>query len=165
MKLVQSSIYPCLLACINHRNDRWSVRWDVRQVGNSLFEYKEEIVSHKPSLDDVRSIIETDIDATTEQRIIEGFTYEGRKVWLTRENQQNYAALMTAASFPAKIHLGEEVATDGNDKVGSACDSVISFATKTAFSVFYKAAVSHIKKCLEEGWQRKADFDYSPYNV
>ena len=109
------------------------------EQGKSLATWEEVYVPFKEkwkiSFKDIRQAILADIDAQTDERILNGyeFTPDGADtpivVWLSRENQTNF-----------------------------------SEAQRLAIR-FYKGGVAYIQQCLQQGWARKDAIDWAPYRA
>lgn len=126
-------------------------------AGNG-FNYVEQFKGRKPSVEELKAEILALVDRNTDERILSGFTYEGKLVWLSTENQFNYKAAYDLAvqtegkSLPVKVKVGttEEPA-------------YITFEDVDTFGKFYLGALSFIQKCLNEGWEEKDGIDWSAY--
>ena len=110
----------------------------------------------------VKEEILADINAQTDQKILTGFEWEGKKVWLSSENQFNFKAAHDLAvqtngeSLPVKFKLGEE--EDGTPVYHN-------FDTLAEIQDFYTKAIAFINTCLNEGWERKDAIDWSEYGI
>jgi hypothetical protein len=85
----------------------------------------------------------TRINQKTEDKILNGFTWNGEKFYLTIENQTNFANLFIARDY---LEFPQTIKT----KTGYCI-----LNNKEELTDFYLAGVKFIKKCLEEGWQEK----------
>jgi hypothetical protein len=149
-----------LIECVSPARDKWRVRWDVREKENCLADYMEAEFDHRPSDNEIKSVVMDWYNEQTDQTILSGFEYEGCMVWLSRENQFNYKAAYDlavqtcGASLPVKFKLG----TDEQPvyRVYETLDDLADFYTKV---------VRHIQCTLETGWQKKAAFDLSRYQI
>ena len=114
------------------------------------------------TLDDIRDAILADINAQTDDKILSGFVWQEKPVWLSSENQFNFKAAYDLAvqtkgkSLPVKFKLGEN--TDGEPVYHS-------FGDMAEFTDFYTQAIAFINQCLNEGWERKDGIDWSVYEV
>ena len=122
-----------------------------------------------PNINDVKEAIIADIDADTDAKILSGYQYqvkhgvdEGKivDVWLSRENQENFKAKHDAARdypeqvrFPMKYKISEE-----NKKA-----IYEEFQDFNELKTFYLGGVAYIETCLNEGWAKKDNFDWTPY--
>lgn len=155
-----------LLQCINPnpRYNRWHVRWDVQPVvdeeGNDngvSFKYKL-IEHHKPTLAEIKEIVLADMNAEIDKNILEGFEWNGMKVWLSSENQFNYKAAYDLAIQTSGANLPVVF------KFGTTEEPVYhEFEDVQSLTEFYTAAMVYINKQLVDGWKAKDSVDWSPY--
>ena len=119
------------------------------------YNYRERY-SRKPTPDEVKAVLISQINEHTDEKIISGFVWKGINVWLSTENQINFKAAYDLAVqtngsiLPIKFKLGED--TDGNPLY-------YTFADVDTFTEFYVAAVNHVTTCINEGWQEKDNID------
>ena len=114
----------------------------------------------KPTLASIRRAIEDDINARTDERILSGFVWESKNVWLSRENEFNFKAAYDIAvqtegtNIPIKFKLGESA--DGTPVYHT-------FRSLSSLQDFYMQAIAYIQQCLADGWQMKDSIDWSKY--
>ena len=81
-------------------------------------------------------------------------------MYLSTENQFNYKAAYDVAvqtegqTLPVKFKLGE-------DEEGQPVYH--TFNSLSSFTDFYTRAIAYINQCLNEGWDEKDNFDWTPY--
>lgn len=131
--------------------------------GKSLYEWYEvgfnTKKSGKPTLDQVKQAIFDDINSRTDEKILSGFVWNNKPVWLSAESQTNFSAAEYTAStknglgLPVTFKLGEQ---DGTPVYHE-------FTTVEELSGFYLQAQAYIKQCIGEGWQEKDNIDWEPY--
>ena len=108
----------------------------------------------------VKDAIIKDINARTDDRILSGFSWNDKPVWLSEENQKNFSEAQRIAdmtdgqSLPVKFKLGE-------DENGSPVYH--TFTTVNAIRQFYLSGVAFIQQCLADGWAEKDGIDWAPY--
>lgn len=106
----------------------------------------------KPDYNEVKKIIDDHINKRTDERILSGFVWNGKNVWLSDENQRNFseaqrvAMITNGQSLPMTFKLGEDA--DGNPIYHQ-------FTTVEELTDFYLQAVAYINQCLNDGWQEK----------
>lgn len=137
----------------------------MKQVSDELYEWYEIYIYKKKksslSLQDVKNAIIADINARTDEKILSGFVWNGKPVWLSAESQTNFSAAEYTAStknglgLPVTFKLGEQ---DGTPVYHE-------FTTVEELSGFYLEAQAYIKQCLGEGWQEKDSIDWAPYEA
>lgn len=115
---------------------------------------------HIPTIAEVKADIEALINAHTDAKILTGFSWNGKPVYLSSENQFNFKAAYDlafqteGANLPAKFKVGEDA--EGNP--------VYHTFTKTeVLADFVMRAFAFINTTLKEGWQEKDSIDYSVF--
>lgn len=127
------------------------------EAGNG-YNYVEQFKGRKPSVEELKAEILALVDKNTDERIISGYSYNGKLVWLSSENQFNYKAAYDLAvqtggkSLPVKVKLGDTGDT-----------TYVTFEKLEDFKAFYVGAMDHIQKCLQEGWTEKDSIDWKAY--
>lgn len=152
MRTVQG-FFEKYIECINPYSNLWVIRWNKREeindLGETITKWEEEVFDHKPVLEEIKVVIEEFYNSNTRKKILSGFHWNDKVVWLTTENQLNYKSLYDMQSEINIIKVGE--------------DSYITFNTFEEYKEFYLAAIQFIKDTLTKGWQEKDSFDYTPY--
>lgn len=106
--------------------------------------------SHRPSLEEIKSVIFDAINAETDRVILESFVWKDMPVWLSTENQFNYKAAYdlavqsNGASLPVRFKLG----SDANPVY-------YTFESLDDFADFYTKVIVHINTALYIGWSHK----------
>lgn len=112
---------------------------------------------HKPKIAELRTDIESLINAQTDNAILTGFTFNGVNVWLSTENQFNYKAAYdlavqtNGATLPVEFKLGE---SDDGTPVYHTFDNLDDF------TAFYTGVVKYVTDTLKSGWAEKDSIDY-----
>ena len=105
-----------------------------------------------PTKEEVLAVIVSHVNEQTDQRILSGYTWKGKNVWLSSENQFNFKAAYDVAvqtggaTLPVKFKLGE-------DASGTPVYHV--FETMEEFTDFYTNALAFIIGVLNDGWEEK----------
>ena len=113
-----------------------------------------------PTFEQVKQAVFEDINRQTDEKILTGFVWNNINVWLSEENQRNFSEAQRIAMFspesimPVKFKLGED--EEGNPVYHE-------FETANELTDFYMHAVAFINHCLAEGWMRKDNINWSPY--
>lgn len=160
MKRVQGNPDVALLECTNPVKNKWRVRWDVTPDESGAASYMEEEFNHKPSGEEIRSLISGWINTRTDVMILSGYRYQGKTVWLSTENQFNYKAaydlaVQTAgASLPVTFKLGDDDAPE-----------YVTFEDLTTLTSFYTGAIQHVQEMLQNGWMAKDSIDLALYSA
>lgn len=113
---------------------------------------------HIPDVAEIKADIDALINSHTDAKILTGFSWNGKPVYLSTENQFNFKAAYDlayqtdGANLPAKFKLGEDA--EGNP--------VYHTFTKTeVLADFVMRAFAFINNALKEGWTEKDSIDYS----
>ena len=114
---------------------------------------------YKPTMAEVRDFCLGVIDQQTAQAILSGLEWQGKRVWLSIENQLNFAAaerraLANADLLPMDVKIGE---TDSGESIRH------TFQNQEALTLFVTACQEHIEQCRQAGQQRKDGFDFTEY--
>lgn len=150
-------------APIVEEGSRVVISYDLQQGEEGLSTWREITFytkQGKPTMEAVKKAIIADINKQTDEKIINGFVWEGINVWLSEENQRNFseaqriASTMPDAILPVKFKLGEDA--EGNPVYHT-------FESAEELTEFYVLAVNYINQCLEEGWAKKDGIDWSVY--
>ena len=104
----------------------------------------------KPTFEDVKAAIIADINERVKSKIIGGFVWDEKPVWLSEENQMNFSQAVT----PVTLKIGEQ--EDGTPVYET-------FETKTALKNFNEACIQWKQQCLSDGWAEKDGIDWTPY--
>ena len=87
MRRVEGSSGVSLMECTNPVKDKWRIRWDVQEKENGSASYMEEEFGHKPTDEEIRTLVMSWYNSQTDAAILSGFAYNGAPVWLSTENQ------------------------------------------------------------------------------
>ena len=155
---VTGSAGAAALECVNPRKDKWSVRWDIVGKDGGTAEYYEADFNGKPTKEDILRTITGHINAETDAAILRGFSWKGQAVYLSTENQLNFAAIERSGnvSYPLTVKVGET--EDGNAEYAT-------FESKEEFKEFSQAASLHIIEAVQEGWRRKDKIDMGQFKL
>lgn len=126
--------------------------------GNT-YEYRKTF-DHEPTWEEVKAQLVEAINEHTQEQIINGFEWEGVKIWLSEQVQLNLASIERAQFPEGQYPIGIKV---NEDAEGEAV--YMSFASAEAFSEFHRRASDHIVATLDAGWKekkalKKEDFGY-----
>lgn len=134
------------------------VRWDFQTDENGDVTFQEVKFPYKPTLEIIKDIILEVENLKVDSKILEGFEWNGMKVWLSSENQFNYKA---AYDLAAQTNGGSLPVTF---KFGDTENPVYhEFKTLDDIADFYVKAMSHVNNTLKEGWESKDSIDWSLY--
>ena len=128
---------------LNVKEDGESAEW------RQLDFYKKQ---GKPSFEQVKAAIIADINARVKEKIIGGFVWNDKPVWLSEENQLNFSQ----AVVPVTLKIGEE--EDGTPIYHQ-------FDTAEDLKAFSDACNAWKQQCLTAGYAEKDSIDWAPYEA
>lgn len=159
-------VYGILKDYISVRQDisRYVISYGIEQVDETHYTWYEIVFYKKqhPSItsQEIKDAVCEDINKQTDDKIISGFKWYNKAVWLSMENQFNFKAAYdfaiqtSGANLPITFKLGED---ENQDPV------YYTFVTVEEFSDFYTSAMLYVQECLSQGWERKDSIDWSKY--
>lgn len=137
-----------VLECIDSKRNVWRLRWNIQDGG-----FEEIQLNHKPSINEIKKIIIDWYNQETSNKIIYGFKWRGMCVHLSKENQINYMMFCDTDLFPINLKFG----TRENP-------IYYTIETKEDLAEFKQAISKHIKECLQIGWSKKDNIDWTAYD-
>ena len=150
------------------------ISYGLRELGDGKAEWFEVVFykkQGKPDLEAVKKAVIADINAQTDEKILNGFPWttlhgdhagETVNVWLSEENQRNFSEAQRVAAMTDGANLPLQV------KVSEGADGVPvydSFETIEEITNFYLAGVQFINATLQAGWAEKDSIDWAPYEA
>lgn len=116
--------------------------------------------NHQPTKAELKSDIDTLINAETDAKILSGYEWDGQTVWLSVENQLNYktaydlAVQTSGATLPVTVKVGQEDAP-----------TYVEFSSVNELGEFYMGAVTHIQGAQKAAWKEKDGVDYEQLTI
>lgn len=119
--------------------------------------------SHKPSLDEIKSVINAQIDAEVDEETLHGLVWKEMPVRFDAEFQANVLGILAVLSlkgdslFPKTFKLGNYA--DGTP-------AFYTFNSAFEFADFADALMTHKETCYQAGWAQKQalqDDDWSAF--
>lgn len=154
MRKIQGTLSD--FAHFKEEGSRYVIGYGLTKLSETLYEWFEVYIYKRQqsivTLADVKTAIIADINERTRQRIIGDMVWNDKPVWLSVENQLNFAA----GQAPATFKIGEQ--EDGTPVYHT-------FETAEDLTAFWKDCAAWRQKCLEEGNKEKDDFDWTPYEA
>ena len=143
-------------APIREDGSRITICYGLKKLSGNLYEWLEVYLPKNQlsqlTLAGVKNAIINDIDEAVREGIISGFTYQGEPVWLSIENQLNFAS----AVAPSTLKIGE--LEDGTPVYKA-------FHTAAELEEFNSACNDWKQQRLAEGWTLKDGIDWAPYEA
>lgn len=115
------------------------------------YDYRQSF-EHVPTKDELVQVLQQHINALTDLKILTGYVWQGKNVYLSTENEFNFKAAFdlavqtSGATLPIKFKLGE-------DEHGTPVYH--TFTDMESFTDFYVNAIAFVNAMLNEGWQLK----------
>jgi hypothetical protein len=112
--------------------------------------------------DEIKIAILDDINSQTNKKILNGFVWKDKSVWLSSENQINFKAAYDLAVqtkgkiLPMTFKIGE---TPEGEPVYH------TFGDLSEFKDFYIKEIEFINACLNEGWKLKDSINWDLYKI
>jgi hypothetical protein len=121
----------------------------------SNYEYRCSF-DHKPTWDEVKAVLIETINAQTKEKILNGFTWNDMKVWLSEDNQRNFMMISDFGddSFPLQVKINEE--SDGTPIYHT-------FANAAEFNEFSQQASQYVIETWIAGWNEKDQLDAATF--
>ncbi|EOA56917.1 hypothetical protein [Phocaeicola massiliensis] len=98
------------------------------------------------------------INTATEEKIINGFVWNGKAVYLSPENQLNFSAIERSEKIPYPLILKINEQEDGTPIYHT-------FENADDFIAFSQAACAYVIKTVQEGWKEKDEVDWTVFNL
>lgn len=113
----------------------------------STYEFRHTF-DHKPTWEEVKSVLVEAINEHTHETIINGFVWNDQRVWLSDENQRNFMMMekLTNESFPLTVKINEDA--DGQP-------IYYTFVSEEEFAAFSKLGSQHVIDTWATGWKEK----------
>ena len=138
---------------VSEDQSRVVIMYGMTEAGDDKVEWYQLVFYKKqgrPSFEQAKAAIIADINERIKAKIVGGFVWQDKPVWLSEENQMNFAQ----AVVPATFKIGEQA--DGTPIYQE-------FTTKTELKNFVEACVQWKQQCLTDGWSEKDGIDWTPY--
>lgn len=141
---------------IVHRSGKTVLIFGYGEENEQGYDFRHTF-EHKPTKEEVLAVIVSHVNEQTDLKILTGYEWNGKKVWLSSENQFNFKAAYDLAvqsggtMLPVTFKLGE----DGD------CNAVYhTFETMDDFTDFFSKAIQWVNGCIADGWKEKDSVDY-----
>ena len=144
------------IECINPRRDRWAVRWNHPRDEERGWLAVEMITDVRPTVDEIRDAVAEYFDAQTQDRIVNTFLWNGRKVRLTDTAQRNFLFAVYSLDKTGEIDRAPFIGLLEADTDAAAADELGDMVA---------AMWTHIKECRAAGIEAKNAVDYSQYEL
>lgn len=136
--------------------DKWLLFFGLYETADgSTYEYRHTF-THKPTLDEIKQVINNQLSADADERKRNGFSWKGVPVRYDEEAERNITGIsvkiprLGAAMFPLKFKLGDY--PDGSP-------AFYEFTDAEDFESFTDALLVFSQECYAQSWQEKASID------
>lgn len=134
---------------ISYKHNKWELIYGFgkdKETDETGWNWRKRFIGVKPTIEECRQVITAQINVEVQQKILTGFMWFGVPVWLSTENQLNFARIeRCGADYPLTLKIGE---IDGVAEYHE-------FKDADEFKGFCKAYNKFILDCLQEGWKEK----------
>ena len=139
-------------APVSEDQSRVVIMYGLKEDGDNAEWYQLDFYKKqgKPTFEAAKAAIIADINEKVKDKIIGGFVWNDKPVWLSEENQMNFAQ----GVVPVTFKIGEQA--DGTPIYQE-------FTTKADLKAFNEAWNAWKMQCLTDGWTEKDGIDWTPY--
>lgn len=141
-------------------NNKYVINWGLNNVNNENGQWYYFITDKKPSVYEIKTVIESFINQETNNNIINHFKWNDMKIDLTLEDQMNYKLLFDISLLNDGSNLPEQVKFKINGKT-----VFYSFETLDDIKSFITEMYNHIRNCILQGNNLKESINYDDYNI
>lgn len=162
MKTVNGDINTKLLELVSPNKNLWRLRWNkiASEENTNLASWNEVELKGKPSLLQIKAILNDWMNEVTDQRILNECIWNDKNIWLSQQNQTNlkaifdFAMMTQGANLPIKFKINE----------GEDLEPIYhTFETLEELTDMYTTIMMHVKTVIDEGWQWKDSVNYEEY--
>lgn len=165
MRRVNGSRVPGLIECVDPQAPVYAVRWDLKKneglYGSSMYgySYMEELISYKPSMMDIETLIADWSKQITHSEICGGISWSGYTVPLTPDDRLYYNSeyFLAIGSQGSNLPISVRCEVEGSDKY-------VHITTMDDLEEFFKAIHSHVSECKRREISRIESIDYVLYD-
>ena len=143
-----------LVECTDKRRQTYIVRTDIQPKQTEESPDGVTFIQHqfdyKPTMAEVKAFVLEVIDEQVKSKIISGMEWQEKPVWLSVENQLNFAH----ATAPVTLKIGEDA---------DMAAIYQEFQTAAELDAFNAACNAWKQQCLTDGWAEKDAVDWEAY--
>ncbi len=131
--------------------------WKDDDASDTGWEFRHTF-DHKPLLPEIKELVISAINSLTDDKIVNGFVWNNQPVYLSVENQLNYAAIERCKDihFPLVLKINEQV--DGTPIYQT-------FENAEDYYAFSQAIALYITETLQNGWNEKDNVDWDAFKI
>ncbi len=143
------------IECINPRRNLWAFRWNHHEEEGDWVAY-EVIADHRPTIEEIREIINSHIDEETQARIVNEFTWRDKQIRLTDTAQRNFLFAVYHLDHTGEIDRATFTGLLESETDAEAADELGDIVS---------AMWEHIKHQRAEGQKQKNAVDYTVFEL
>lgn len=121
------------------------------------WEYRHTF-DHSPTLSEVKELIISTINTATQEKIVNGFIWNEKPIYLSAENQLNFAAIERNKNIPYPLTLKINEQEDGTP-------IYYTFENVDEFISFSQAMSLYVIETVQNGWKEKDSVDWTVFNI
>lgn len=144
----------------NEKTKKYIVSWGLKNIGGDNYQWDYYLFNYKPSINDIKNIINNSINEKTKQYITNKFEWNGMSIYLSLENQIDYKLLLDTTLLLDGANLPEKVKFKVNGE-----NFYYSFETIDDMKDFIIAMNNHIRKHINNGNNSKDEINYDDYII
>lgn len=149
---------------INYVNNKYIVSWGLEKVNNNpeddTYKWYYFILTHKPSIVEIKEIINAYINELIKKSITENFIWNGMKIKLSIENQIDYKLLFDITMLQNGENLPEKLKFKSNGEI-----IYYEIDNIDEFKDFIIQMNNHIRNCVKIGYDMKESIHYEEYVI
>ena len=143
---------------LKYTNNSYIVSWGLSNHGADLYSWNYEKLQYKPSINDIKRIINNYYNNIIKNNIENNFIWNNMNIKLTLENQIDYKLLFDTTMLLDGTNLPEKVKfKNGNENI------YYSFEDIDDMKNFIIAMNEHIRMNLNIGYDLKESVNYNDY--
>jgi len=142
------------------KDSLYKISWDLKNIGGSEYSWKYCTMNYIPSINNIKKIIEDDINKYIQNSIINKFYWNDMKVNLEIDNQIDYKLLYDSSIILDGENLPEIVKFKKNNE-----DIYYEFTSLEDLQDFILCMNEHIRKYIKLGYEKKNAVNYLDYKL
>lgn len=139
-------------------DNKYVISWGLSNAYEDIYNWNYFTLDYKPSIKQLKDIIETYINENTKYSIVNNFYWNGMQIYLSVEKQLNYKLLYEIT----KIKNGDNLPVSLKFSINRT-PYYYTFETISDLEDFIINMYEHISQCLMKGNSIKESIDYDLY--
>lgn len=141
---------------------RWEVYYGYGEDAGGKYRWRHTF-EYRPAFEEVRAMVLAQANANVQAAITGGFRWNDMAVWLSQENQLNYARDfdLVAKSDQESDQVALPTYKFGTDET----PIYYTFTSVDELRGFNRAWSAHITEAIAAGWREKSAIDWEAYRL